>query len=368
VVPPSSNIVVPDPLAAQRRTRMLACGAALIASAAVAGAQQVHRLDPSPTTVTWGYYEASVRPALTVRSGDTVVVRSLLGLDPRVLEAHGATADPMVAEIYRNVTKGPGSHMLTGPIFVEAARPGDVLEVEIQRIDLTLPYAYNRFRPGAGLLAADYPYTVLRIVPLDRERGVARVAPEVEVPLRPFFGSIGVAPPPEAGRLNSGPPSFHGGNLDNKELTAGSRLFLPVHVAGALVWFGDGHAAQGNGEVNLTALETGLEGTVRLVVHTGRRLRWPRAETPSSYITMGLDEDLERAVEVAVREMIDFLVTEKGLSRDDAYILCSIAGDLSVTQVVDGTKGVHMSMPKAVFTGAKPKAGSQPKTGSRAGG
>lgn len=303
-----------------------------------------------------------MRPALTVRSGDTVVVRSLLGLDPRLVESAGAVADPMVAEIYRRVSKGPGSHMLTGPIFVEEAHPGDVLEVEIQRVELTLPYAYNRFRPGAGLLSADYPYTVLRMVPLDRERAVASLAPGIEVPLRPFFGSIGVAPPPEVGRLNSGPPSFHGGNLDNKELTAGSRLFLPVHVAGALVWFGDGHAAQGNGEVNLTALETAVEGTVRLVVHKGRRLRWPRAETSSSYITMGLDEDLERAVEVAVREMIDFLVTEKGLSRDEAYILCSVAGDLAITQVVDGTKGVHMSMPKAVFTGVKPKT-DPPKEG-----
>jgi acetamidase/formamidase len=161
--------------------------------------------------------------------------------------------------------------------------------------------------------------------------------------------------------LASGPPSFHGGNLDNKELTAGSRLFLPVHVTGALVWFGDGHAAQGNGEVNLTALETALQGTVRLVVHKGRRLRWPRAETTSSYITMGLDEDLERAVEVAVREMIEFLTTEKGLSRDEAYILCSVAGDLAVTQVVDGTKGVHMSMPKAVFTGVKQKVEHESK-------
>ena len=354
MVPASPDVVVSDPVAAGRRRRTLVGGALLLTTtAAGAGAQQVHRLDPSPTTVTWGYYEASVRPVLTVRSGDTVVVRSLLGLDPRILEASGAAADPMVAEIYRRVTKGPGSHMLTGPIFVEEAQPGDVLEVEIQRIELTLPYAYNRFRPGAGLLAADYPYTFLRIVPLDRQRGVASVAPGVEVPLRPFFGSIGVAPPPEAGRLNSGPPSFHGGNLDNKELTSGSRLFLPIHVPGALVWFGDGHAAQGNGEVNLTALETALEGTVRLVVRKGRRLRWPRAETASAYITMGLDEDLERAVEVAVREMIDFLVTEKGLSRDEAYLLCSVAGDLAITQVVDGTKGVHMSMPKTLFASVK---------------
>ncbi len=351
MVPAATDVVVSDSLAARPSARLLVCCGALLATTAGHGAQQVHRLEPSPATVTWGYYEASVRPVLTVRSGDTVVVRSLLGLDPRIVEAAGAVADPMVAEIYRRVSKGPGSHMLTGPIFIEEAQPGDVLEIEIQRVELPLSYAYNRFRPGTGLLPADYPYTVLRIVPLDRERGVARVAPGVEVPLRPFFGSIGVAPPPEVGRLNSGPPSFHGGNLDNKELTAGSRLFLPVHVPGALVWFGDGHAAQGNGEVNLTALETALEGTVRLFVRKGPRLRWPRAETASTYITMGLDEDLERATEVAVREMIDFLVTEKGLSRDDAYILCSVAGDLAITQVVDGTKGVHMSMPKAVFAG-----------------
>ena len=331
-------------------------GCSLTLGAQSISGQQGRRLDPSPTTVTWGYYDATVPPVLTVRSGDTIVVRSLLGMDPRILVAAGVVPDPMVAEIYKNVTKGPGSHMLTGPIFVEGAEPGDTLEIELQKIELSLPYAYNRFRPGSGFLAADYPYSVLKIVPLDRERGVARFAPGVEIPLRPFFGSIGVAPPPEAGRLNSGPPSFHGGNLDNKDLTAGARLFLPVHVRGALLWFGDGHAAQGNGEVNLTALETALEGTVRLSVHKGRRLRWPRAETAGSYISMGLDENLDRATEIAVREMIEFLVAEKQLSRDDAYMLCSVAGDLAITQVVDGTKGVHMSMPKSIFVGAAAKS------------
>src|SRR5438309_7994465 len=170
----------------------------------------------------------------------------------------------------------------------------------------------------------------MRIVPLERERMVARFAEGVEVPLRPFFGSMGVAPPEAAGRVNSAPPGVHAGNLDNKDLVAGSTLYIPVHVPGALFEVGDGHAGQGNGEVDITALETSLTGTFQFVVRKDLKLRWPRGETPTHYITMGLHEDLLEATKLAVEEMIDLLVTEKHLTRDNAYMLTSVAADLSI--------------------------------------
>ena len=179
---------------------------------------------------------------------------------------------------------------------------------------------------------------------------VARFAPGVEIPLHPFFGSIGEAPPEAYGRINSAPPWIHAGNMDNKELVAGSTLYLPVHVKGALFEIGDGHAGQGNGEVDITALETSLVGTIQFVVRKGVKTTYPRAETPTHYITMGFDDDLSEAARIAVRQMIDFLVAEKHLSRDDAYMLTSVAGDVDITELVDGNKGVHVMMPKAIFT------------------
>jgi acetamidase/formamidase len=178
---------------------------------------------------------------------------------------------------------------------------------------------------------------------------VGRFDDGIEIPLRPFFGSMGVAPPEASGRISSAPPGIHAGNLDNKELVAGTTLFIPVHVRGALFQIGDGHAAQGNGEVCITALETSLSGRLQFVVRKDMKLRWPRAETPTAFMTMGINEDLTEATKIAVREMIDFLVTEKKLSRDDAYMLSSVAADFSITQLVDGTKGVHAMIPKAIF-------------------
>jgi acetamidase/formamidase len=326
---------------------------ALLAAAEPAPA--THRLAPTPKTVAWGHYDASVPPALRVKSGDVVELRTLITSSPERLERAGLPPDqvePALRDIHREVTnKGPGGHILTGPIYVEGAEPGDVLEVRIQAIKLAVPYAYNAFSPGRGFLPEDFPYARMRVIPLDEARGVARFAPGVEVPLRPFFGSIGVAPPEVSGRIHSGPPWVHAGNLDNKELVAGTTLFIPVHVPGALLLVGDGHAGQGNGEVDITALETSLQGTLRLLVRKDLRLRWPRAETPTHYISMGLHEDLTEATRMAVREMIDFLAAEKGLSRDDAYMLSSVAADLAITQVVDGTKGVHAMIAKSIFVG-----------------
>jgi len=314
-------------------------------------------LTPGPKTIAWGYYDATTPPVVRVRSGDTVRIQTLITTSPARLEAAGlpsSEVEQALRDIHQEVTnKGPGGHILTGPVFVEGAEPGDTLEVRIQSIALALPYAYNAFSPGRGFLPEDFPYARMKIVPLDARRMVARFAAGVEIPLRPFFGSLGVAPPLVSGRVSSGPPWVHAGNLDNKELVAGTILFIPIHASGALFLAGDGHAAQGNGEVDITALETSLVGTFQLVVRKDLHLRWPRAETPTHYVTMGLHEDLNEATKLAVREMIDFLVTEKRLSRDDAYMLTSVAADLAITQLVDGNKGVHAMIPKSLFASSR---------------
>jgi acetamidase/formamidase len=316
-------------------------------------------LKPTPKTVAWGYYDASTPPVLRVKSGDTVEIQTLITSSPKRLEGAGVPAEQVeqsLRDIYDQVKdKGPGGHILTGPIYVEDAQPGDVLEVRIVSVRLAIPYAYNGFGPGRGFLPEDYPYPKMKIIPLDEKRMIAKFAPGIEIPLHPFFGSMGVAPPETTGKFSSNPPWIHGGNLDNKDLVAGTTLFLPVHAAGALFEVGDGHAGQGNGEVDITALETSLVGTFQFAVRKDMHLRWPRAETPTSFITMGLHEDLNEATKAAVREMIDFLMTEKHLSRDDAYMLSSVAADLSITELVDGNKGVHMSISKAIFVSGTAK-------------
>src|SRR5262249_39294217 len=311
------------------------------------------KLKPSPKTVAWGYYDASTPPVLRIKSGDTVEVQTLITSSPQRLESAGLPPEQVeqsLRDIYKEVTnKGPGGHILTGPIFVDGAEPGDVLEVRIKAIKLAVPYAYNAFSPGRGFLPEDFPYPKIKIIPLDEQRMIARFSDGIEIPLRPFFGSIGVAPPEISGRISSGPPWIHAGNLDNKELVAGTTLFIPVHAKGALFLAGDGHAGQGDGEVDITALETSLIGTFQIVVRKDMHLGWPRAETPTHFITMGIHEDLTEATKMAVREAIDFLVSEKHLSKDEAYMLASVAADLHITQLVDGNKGVHALIPKSIF-------------------
>lgn len=338
--------------------RHFAVAAALLplALAARAHAQEPITLEPSPGTVAYGYYSARAKPALHVKSGATLRIHTLITSTPKRLEAAGVPADqvePALRDVVDKVTdKGPGGHILTGPIYVDGAEPGDVLEVHIEKIDYAIPYAYNAFGPRSGLLPEDFHERRMKIVPLDPEHGVAHFAPGIDVPLHPFFGSIGVAPPDSIGRVSSAPPSLHGGNLDNRELVAGTVLYLPVWVPGALLEVGDGHAAQGNGEVDITALETSLIGTFRVVLRKDMHLSWPRAETPADYISMGMDRDLMTATKQAVRNMIDFLVERKGLSREDAYMLTSVAGDVDTTQLVDGNVGVHVLMPKAILHGS----------------
>ncbi len=313
-----------------------------------------HRLMSTPETVVFGYYDAATPPVLRIRSGDSVEITTSMIASPEMLEEGGVPGEQItqsLRDIHSRVTdRGPGPHILTGPVAVEGAEPGDVLQVDIEQIRLALPYALNIFLPGLGVLPEDYPYKRVKIFPLDEDRMIARFADGIEIPLQLFFGSMGVAPPKEIGRISSAPPWIHAGNLDNKDLVAGTTLFMPVHEPGALFFVGDAHAAQGAGEVDLTALETALTGTFRFTVRKDLSLRWPRAETPTHFMTMGFDEDLDAAIKGALREMIDFLVSNKGLSRDDAYMLASNAVDLHITQLVDGKKGIHATVPKAIFT------------------
>ena len=313
-----------------------------------------YKLKATPETVVWGRYDAKSPPVLRIKSGDTVEMETLITSSPRALERAGVATN-QVEQSLRDITdkvtdKGPGGHILTGPIYIEGAEPGDALEVRIVSIKLAIPYAYNGFGPTSGFLPEDFHKSKMKIIPLDSKHMVAKFADDITIPLHPFFGSMGIAPPESAGRVSSAPPGKHAGNLDNKEFVAGTTLFIPVNVPGALFLAGDGHAGQGNGEVDITAMETSLVGTFQFFVRKGMYLEWPRGETPTHYISMGMDKDLNEATKIAVREMIDFLVTEKHMERDDAYMLCSVAGDVDITQLVDGNKGVHVMLPKAIFT------------------
>jgi acetamidase/formamidase len=333
-----------------RRTLL---GLVFIALSTTAGAQRVHTLMPAPNTVAFGYYDAAATPVLRVQSGDEVIVGTMITSSPTRLEQVGvkpADVQASLRAIYDSVkVRGPGGHILTGPIFVEGADSGDVLEIRIESIDLAIPYAYNGFGPRRGFLPEDYEYAKTKIIPLDKEHMTGQFGPGITIPLRPFFGSIGVAPPASMGKISSAPPGIHAGNLDNKELVAGTTLYIPVWAKGALLEIGDGHAGQGNGEVDITAMETSLTGRFKLIVRKDLHLTMPRAETPTHWITMGIDSNLVAATKQAVREAINFLVTTKGLSRDDAYMLTSVACDVDITELVDGTLGVHVMIPKRIF-------------------
>jgi acetamidase/formamidase len=329
------------------------CASAVLVSASAPRAQasRTHRLEATPSSVAYGYYWSEAKPVLRIQSGDILDVDTLLTSTPDRLEKAGVKPEDVQASlraIVSSVTdRGPGGHILTGPVFVEGAAPGDALEVQVMSIDLPIAYGYNGC---SGFIRENCDQgRPIAIIPLDRTRMIGTFRPGIEIPLRPFFGSMGVAPPPAAGRVSSSPPGIHAGNLDNKELVAGTTLWIPVHVPGALFEIGGGHAAQGDGEVDQTAIETSLRGRVRLTVRKGMTLKWPRAETPAHYISMGTDVDLTAATRIAIQEMVDFLTAAKKLDRHAAYQLTSLAGDVAITQLVDGTMGVHVKMPKSVF-------------------
>jgi acetamidase/formamidase len=309
-----------------------------------------HRVEAGPDTVHWGYFDAALPPVLTVDSGDTVTVSTVSGgrdmMPGSPLKVPAALAAVQAA----HTPKLPG-HMCTGPVAVRGARAGQVLEVRIKAIELHYDWGYTYSAPLKGALPDDFAEMHLMHIPLDKERMTGRLPWGLELPLRPFFGVMAVAPPAPWGAVSTLPPRRNGGNLDNKELVAGTTLYLPIHVDGALFSAGDGHGCQGDGEVCVTAIETGLVGTFRLTVRDDMALDWPMAETPTHVMTMAFDPDLDACVTIALRDMLGLIAARTGLSRQEAYALCSLAADLRITQVVNGAKGVHVMLEKRLLRG-----------------
>ena len=344
-------------VAAKHRTlTLVTLGAAFITSTNVL-AQTVHQLPATPTTVAYGYYWSEAKPAIRVKSGDIVEVETMLTNSPAGLERMGVKPEDIPQNLRDIVTqdtgatlKGPGGHILTGPIFVEGADSGDVLEVRIQSITLPIAYGYNGCSGFVRELCEVRGSTLIK---MDRQKMTAEIAPGITVPLRPFWGSMGVAPAASLGRVSSNPPSRHAGNMDNKELVAGTTLYVPVFVKGALLEIGDGHAAQGDGEVDQTGLETNLRGRVQLIVRKDMKLDWPRIETPTHWITMGTDTSLVVATKTAITEMVKMLQQMKGITQTQAYQASSMAADLHITELVDGNVGVHMLIAKSYLAPMK---------------
>ncbi len=309
-----------------------------------------HHLPSTPDTVHWGFLDAALPPVLTVASGDTVTIDCVSG-HPDWMPApeRGFTILPDLLDIFAKVKKGSGNHIFTGPIFVEGAEIGDVLEVKIQDIQVRQNWGWNVFRGYMGTLPEDFPFFQLLLLELDLERRKAILPSGLEVPMAPFFGQLAVAPKLDFGRQNSKEPREFGGNLDCKALTAGSTIYLPVWNTGALFSTGDGHAAQGDGEVDGTAIETSLTGTFQFTVRKDLSWTMPRAETPEKLIAFGLDADLDDAAKQALREMISWIVAKTGIPESEAYALCSFACDLHVTQTVNNIKGVHAMLDKSVL-------------------
>ena len=310
-----------------------------------------HHLHSSPETCHWGFFEARLKPVLTIKSGDEVTIDTVTG-GPEVLPDRSKFhIPPELFDIHvKNERVVPG-HILTGPIAVEDAMPGDVLEVDIIDVQLRQDWGYNLIKPLSGTLPDDFHEMRILNIPLDRARMIGHLPWGLDLPLKPFFGVMGTAPPPAWGRITSLIPRAMGGNLDNKELGAGAKLYLPVFVPGALFSCGDGHGAQGDGEVCVTAIETALRGRFRLTLRKDLKLAGPRAETADHYMTMAMDPDLDQCVVRALRDMIVLLGEKRNLSREDAYTLCSLAADLRVTQTVNGSKGIHCMIAKSLVHG-----------------
>ena len=306
-------------------------------------------LEVSPETVHWGYFDAALEPVLRVRPGERVRVETFSY--PRGEDIPELLNPRLAAILPRLNFEGPGPHLLTGPIHIEGAEPGDVLAVHIERVEPMLSYGYNRIQNGSaglGLLPEDFPEGRVKLLPLDLDRRVVRVVEGFEAPMRVFFGIMGVAPAVD-GRVSTRAPGDFGGNIDISELTSGSTLYLPVFRSGALFSVGDGHAAQGDGEVDLSAAETSLAGDLRFEVRRDFTIQRPMAETATHIITTGVHEDLDEATKIATRDMIRWLSQRHGLEPIEAYTLCTLALDLRVSQLVNGRKGIHAMLPKSVF-------------------
>ena len=305
-----------------------------------------HEIPATPETMVLGYLDATTPPVLTVDSGDTVTLHSFPagGRESLPTDLSRVPADYLAA--LDTLPPGPGPHFITGPVHVRGAAPGDALQVDILEAVPRMDWGFVAILPLLGTLPDEFTDYETIHPAIDRARGVCTLPWGTELPLDPFFGIIATAPPRAWGRCGSPVPRAFGGNMDNKELKPGTTLYLPVFNEGALFMAGDGHGVQGDGEVCITALETGLSGTFRLTVRKDMKIVFPFAETETHLMSIGLDEDLDDAAKQAVREMVKHVCSRTNLSRNQAYMLCSLIGDLRVTQTVDGNKGVHMLLAK----------------------
>ena len=312
----------------------------------------IHHVAATPETVRWGMFDAAIPPVITVQPGDTVVLECLSGsVDMMPAPSTGLVIPPDLLAVQAAGLPKLGPHIITGPVAVAGAEPGDTLEVRIDDIAFGAEWGFCAIRPLAGMIPEDFPEMYVSHIGIDRARRVGIPPWGGELPLAPFFGVMGVAPPPSYGCISTKEPREHGGNLDNRHLGVGASLFLPVWVPGAQFSAGDGHGVQGDGEACVNALETCLTGTFTLLLHKGggAALRHPRGETATHYISMGMNEDMDLAAKQALREMIAFICARTELSREQAYQFCSLAVDFHVTQAVNGEKGVHGLLRKGLL-------------------
>jgi acetamidase/formamidase len=308
-----------------------------------------HDVFPTSDTVHWGSLNAAIRPVIEIAPGDTVTIHSVSGSPGEASNHPAHTVRPELRAIHASRAPSPGPHILTGPVYVRGAEPGDALRVQILDVKLRDDWGFNIVRPGKGALPDDFTEDQTLHLTIDREAETIMTPWGMVLPARPFFGVMATAPRAEDGCLTSIVPGYFGGNMDNRELTAGSVLYLPVSVDGALFSAGDGHASQGDGEVCLTAVETGLSGTFGMDLIKGADLTIPHAETPDHLIAMAFDENLESAMQAALRVAIQMIVDRTTLTSVQAYSLCSMAADVRITQLVNIKKGVHVMIPKALI-------------------
>ena len=324
-----------------------------------------YNLPATLETVQWGWLDPNEKPKLTVNSGDTISVETMMHSNDQIQP--GKTIDDIVK--LRKANPGGGPHSVTGPIYVNEAEPGDVMEIRILKI-IGKDVGTNFHLPGKefptiGLLAKEFPDGFVRYYKLDWKTGKTEFKPGIKLDLKPFPGVLAVGPDPNEPKEKAGPPIKdakgrtstlrpwkNGSNMDINELQAGSTIFLPVFLKGGLIWTGDSHCLQGNGEVNLTAMECSYkEIELQPIVHKGMKLEWPRIETKTHWITVGFDEDLLEAMRIATDQAVALLSEQKTvpMSRDEAYSLASMTADCRVSQVVDIRKGVHCLIPKSIF-------------------
>ncbi|HZT62803.1 MAG TPA: acetamidase/formamidase family protein [Burkholderiales bacterium] len=334
---------------------------AVCGCAGMSGVNIDARVPSNPDTVVWGYLPAGRAPVLTVRSGQTVEIDTVShqglinGTDPvSFFGVQGIAANEVLPDAIAIYSKAPrpkdaGAHVLTGPIAIDGAEAGDMLEVRMVDFRFRTPYGVNNSNKGTGVLPDLHAKPYPKVIRFDVGRRVALFAPGIEVPLVPFMGILAVMPPEAL--ANTRPPGIYGGNMDFNRLTVGARLYLPVHQRGALFYTGDSHAVQGDGEINGTAIEASLTALLQFTLHKGggKTMKWPRAEDAENFYVMGMDVDLDAALKQAAEETVNFLQREKGLSAADAYALASIAVNYTVGEAVDQVQMVYGAIPKKLF-------------------